>query len=271
MGSLRNPVGPLPSSIYWRRRAVAACVVALLGLLVLWAVGSGGSGGQDDRGQGRDGGGPASSIGPGPSSSGPAVTERPGGRDESTGGGSGGSAGTSGGPGGGAGGSATAGPGDDGQGQGGAATGAGGSGAAGVPAGTGLPDCTRDAVKLSVRSVRNSYAPDEKPEFEIVAKNSSEQSCKVTFGEKDAVMTITYADDDDPLWASDDCAKKSRRMQLAVPAEGEATRDVEWDRRPSEPKCATPSAGSAKPGTYLVEVKGAGLPAAQVSFSLAKD
>ncbi|WP_432097375.1 hypothetical protein [Streptomyces sp. bgisy100] len=270
MGSLRNPVGPLPSSIYWRRRAVAACVVALLALLVLWAVRSGGSGGQDDRGQGRDGGGPASSIGPGPSSSGPAVTERPGGRDESTGGGSGGSAGTSGGPGGGAGGSATAGPGDDGRGQGGAATGAGGSGGAGVPA-AGLPDCTRDAVKLSVRSVKNSYAPDEKPEFEIVAKNSSEQSCKVTFGEKDAVMTITFSDDDDPLWASDDCAKKSRRMQLAVPAEGEATRDVEWDRRPSEPKCATPSAGSAKPGTYLVEVKGPGLSTAQVSFSLAKD
>ena len=45
VGSLRNPVGPLPSSIYWRRRAVALSLIALLAVLVLWAVTSGGGSG----------------------------------------------------------------------------------------------------------------------------------------------------------------------------------------------------------------------------------
>ncbi|MDX6361056.1 MAG: hypothetical protein QOC85_59, partial [Streptomyces sp.] len=39
---MRNPVGPLPSSIYWRRRAVLLSVVGLLALLIVWVVGSGG-------------------------------------------------------------------------------------------------------------------------------------------------------------------------------------------------------------------------------------
>ncbi|MET8679242.1 hypothetical protein ABZW18_17115 [Streptomyces sp. NPDC004647] len=275
MGSLRNPVGPLPSSIYWRRRAVALSLVALLSLLIVWAVNSGGSGGGDGQGKGPDADGPASSITPGPSSSGPAVSERPGGRDESEGGGSGG--GTGGGTGGGPGGGTGGGAGDDGEGGDGGATGgadgSGGSGSGGgigVPAGSSLPDCTSGATKLTVRSVKNSYAPGDKPKFEIVAKNSSGKSCKLDFGDKAAVLTITLADDDDPMWASDDCPKHSR-MLLQVPAEGESSRTVEWDRKPSEPECATPSAGSAKPGTYLVEVKPAGLPTARVSFSLAKD
>jgi hypothetical protein len=270
VGSLRNPVGPLPSSIYWRRRAVALSLVALLSLLIVWAVNSGGSGGGEGQGKGPDADGPASSITPGPSSSGPAVSERPGGRDESEGSGGGTGGGTGGGKGGGTGGGA----GDDGAGgDGGSTGGAGGSGSSGgvgVPAGSSLPDCTAGATKLSVRSVKNSYAPGDKPKFEIVAKNSSGKTCKLDFGDKAAVLTITLADDDDPMWASDDCPKHSR-MLLQVPAEGESSRTVEWDRKPSEPECATPSAGSAKPGTYLVEVKSAGLPTARVSFSLAKD
>src|SRR5690606_7271596 len=35
-GSLRNPVGPLPSPIYWRRRAVLLSVLALSALLITW-------------------------------------------------------------------------------------------------------------------------------------------------------------------------------------------------------------------------------------------
>ncbi|MYV52932.1 hypothetical protein GT042_10540, partial [Streptomyces sp. SID3212] len=94
MGSLRNPVGPLPSPIYWRRRAVAATLIALLALLVVWIVTSGEDGGKknDDR---SDGANPATSITPGPSGSGPAISEQPGGRDESGGtGGGGGDGGT---------------------------------------------------------------------------------------------------------------------------------------------------------------------------------
>lgn len=279
VGSLRNPVGPLPSSIYWRRRAVALCVVALLAVLVVWAVRSTGGGGGDGGG-GADGKGPAQSITPGPSSSGPAISERPGGRDDSggTGGGDGGgdSGGTGGsaGSGGGSGGDARSG-GSGSDGAGGAAGGGSGSGGSGggsgIPAGTALPDCGAGDVELRIRTVENRYEPGEKPEFELTAESTSNRSCEVDFGEKTAVLTITPADEDDPLWASDDCLEESREIRLRVPAGGEATYTVEWDRRPSAPECATPGGGSAKAGTYLIEAEAKGVDKAEVSFLLTKD
>ncbi|MBZ9643001.1 hypothetical protein K8369_27205, partial [Streptomyces sp. PSKA30] len=80
MGSLRNPVGPLPSSIYWRRRVVLLSVIALLALLIAWVLTSGG-GGSKNGADGSDGKNPAPTITPGPSSSGPAISQAPGGRD----------------------------------------------------------------------------------------------------------------------------------------------------------------------------------------------
>ncbi len=63
MGSLRNPVGPLPSSIYWRRRAVLLSVVALLALVITWIVTAGGGGGKKDTG-GSNGKNPTHTITP---------------------------------------------------------------------------------------------------------------------------------------------------------------------------------------------------------------
>ncbi|MDX3053366.1 hypothetical protein PV378_43970, partial [Streptomyces scabiei] len=65
MGSLRNPIGPLPSTIYWRRRAVLLTVVGLLAILVVWIV-TGGGGGGNNAGE-PDGKNPVTSITPGPS------------------------------------------------------------------------------------------------------------------------------------------------------------------------------------------------------------
>ncbi|NEE61000.1 hypothetical protein G3M55_92895, partial [Streptomyces sp. SID8455] len=79
---MRNPVGPLPSSIYWRRRAVAGLLVALLAVLAAWAFTSVGSKGSQDDGK-PGGSDPVKSITPGPGSSGPAISQQPGGRDES--------------------------------------------------------------------------------------------------------------------------------------------------------------------------------------------
>jgi hypothetical protein len=269
VGSLRNPVGPLPSSIYWRRRAVALSVAAVLVLLAVWAANWAGSDNAgSSQGKGPEGAGPAETITPGPSSSGPAISQRPGGRDES-GNEDGGSGGT-----GGAGADDDGAGGDDDGGADGVSGGAGGQGSgggAGAPVGASLPDCTAGAVRLSVRSVKNSYGLDEKPTFEIVARNSSDKTCKVEFGPKAAVMTITFADDDDPMWTSGDCPAHGGRTLLQVPAKGQNSRTLEWDRKPSAPNCTTPSGGSAKPGTYLVEVQAPGLPTARVSFSLAKD
>ncbi|NUH42492.1 hypothetical protein HUF15_38200 [Streptomyces samsunensis] len=287
MGSLRNPIGPLPSSIYWRRRAVALALFIAIVLVVIWAFGWGGSGGGgSDEGKGSGGGGPASTITPGPSSSGPVNSERPGGRDESDNGGSG-----SGGSGGGSddggdggkdtgGGSGSGGAG----GAGGSSGGAGGSSGGGIgtgtgrglPAGSSLPDCRSGDAELTVRSVKdskvkNTWAPGEKPTFEIVVKNTKSSSCKVDFGRTAASLTITDAENTH-VWASGDCPEGSASALIEVAGSGQAKRTVEWDRKRSAEHCATPSgSASAKSGTYLVEVKVDGLGTAKVSFVLEKD
>ncbi|MBT2394290.1 hypothetical protein J7E87_34025 [Streptomyces sp. ISL-1] len=270
MGSMRNPIGPLPSSIYWRRRAVAASLIALLAVLIVWAVSSGGgngSGGRDDGGS--NGNGPAPSITPGPSQSGPAISEQPGGRDES--GDSGDSDGSADG-----GATDTGGAGDTGgdggkngdNGAGGAAS--GGAGGQQVPVGSTLPNCSPGALKLSLRSVKVSYEPGEKPTFQLVASNSSATNCKADFGPKVAVLTVTD-DGDDDVWSSKDCPRTADGLLLRVPANATITHTVEWDRRRSAPQCATPPAGAVASGTYLVEAQFPGVTVLRASFRLEKE
>ncbi|MFD8518838.1 hypothetical protein ACFV2D_02315 [Streptomyces capillispiralis] len=293
MGSLRNPVGPLPSTIYWRRRAVLLSVLALLALLITWVVVAGGGGG-GDRGNGANGKNPAPSITPGPSSSGPAISQAPGGRDESEDGGSDGSGGSSSGTGDdGANGDPADSGGADGSGGSGGPGGSGGSGGAGgsagggseggtsagvgagdaLPAGSGsaLPNCTARAVKFSLRSAHNTYEPGQTPTFLLTARNISGSDCKVDLGPDSAVLTITQADRDDAYWASDDCPKGARSLVFRVPAEDSITYTVKWDRKPSAPQCETPKAGSAGAGTYLVEAKAPGFAKVQTSFVLERD
>lgn len=280
VGSLRNPVGPLPSSIYWRRRAVLLSLFALLALLVTWIVVSGGGGGGKGRDDGANGKNPAPSITPGPSGSGPAISQAPGGRDESgdsngsgSGAGSGddgSGSGSGGGESGGDGGQSGAdGDGSGSAGGGGAVTGVGAGDA--LPTGSALPNCTPGAVKLSLRSVRNSYSPGQTPAFELTARNTSGSDCKVDLGPKHAVFTITPASGDDAYWTSDDCVEGAGSLRYRVAAGSGITYTVKWDRRPSAPECGTPPAGSAKAGTYLVEAKAPGFEKVQTSFVLKND
>ncbi|CAM5465869.1 hypothetical protein SVIOM342S_05932 [Streptomyces violaceorubidus] len=272
MGSLRNPVGPLPSSIYWRRRAVLLSLFALLALLITWIVVSGGGDGGKGRDDGANGKNPAPSITPGPSGSGPAISQAPGGRDESGDSNGSGSGPSSGGDGSGSGGGESGG-GDEGSGSagggGGAVTGVGADDT--LPTGSALPNCTPGAVKLSLRSVRNSYSPGQTPAFELTARNTSGSDCKVDLGPKHAVFTITPASGDDAYWASDDCVEGAGSLRYRVAAGSGITYTVKWDRKPSAPECATPQAGSAKAGTYLVEAKAPGFEKVQTSFVLKND
>ncbi|WKE70404.1 hypothetical protein [Streptomyces sp. WP-1] len=276
MGSLRNPVGPLPSSIYWRRRAVLLLVVVVSALLIAWIVTTGGGGGGGKKGSSASGGkNPTNTITPGPSGSGPAYSQHPGGRDESggSGSGSGGSAGSSG-PG-----SGDGGDGNGGSGSGGSAGSGGGSAAGGgaVVAGDALPgssdlaNCTSGAVSLGLRSLRNSYSPDQTPAFELTAKNTSSADCKVDLGPRNAVLTITPADGDNAFWSSADCPEGAGNLSFRVPAGKSITYTVTWDRHPSAAHCATPSGGTAKPGTYLLEARTPGYGKLQASFVLSAD
>ncbi|MBL1107119.1 hypothetical protein JK361_21345 [Streptomyces sp. 5-8] len=274
MGSLRNPVGPLPSTIYWRRRVVLLSVFALLALVITWIVTAGGGGGKKSA-DGSNGKNPTHTITPGPTPSGSAISQHPGGRDESGGTDTGGSGSGSGGD------SGSEGATDGSTGSSGSAGSAGGSGAAAgggavvagdaLPASSSLPDCASGAVTLGLRSVHNSYSPDEVPTFELTAKNGSSADCKVDLGPRNAVLTITPADGDDAYWSSDDCPEGAGNLVFRVPAGETITYTVKWDRKPSAPQCATPSGGSAKAGTYLLEAKAPGFTKAQASFVLSAD
>lgn len=264
-------------------------VVALLALLIVWIVPLGG-GGRKTNGEGPDGKHPApstSTITPGPSGSGPAISQHPGGRAESGGGDSGGSgsgtgdtggtgdtAGSDGGNGGGNGDGAGSGSGSGSGGSAGSgdegAKGGGGPGAV-LPAGSALPNCTTNAVKLTLRSVHNSYGPGQTPVFELTAANSSGSDCKIDLGPKSAVVTISQAESSSAYWSSADCPTTAGSRLYRVPAGSDITYTVHWDRKPSAPQCATPPAGSAGAGTYLVEAKVPGYAKQRTSFVLSED
>ncbi|MFG2092635.1 hypothetical protein [Streptomyces sp. NPDC048612] len=270
MGSLRNPIGPLPSSIYWRRRAVALTIVVLLALLVVWALNWGGGAGKSgDEGKGAHGKGPATSITPGPSASGPASDQKPGGRDESGDDeGSGSGSGGSGAPGGDDDGSG-GGSGDGGSGSGGGPIGQG-SGKNAVQAGVSLPNCVSGKAELDLRSLKHSYAPGARPKFELTVENAAGAACKVDLGQKATVLTISDAAGDEPVWASNDCPSGTAPALLKVPAKGAVERTIEWDRRASAPQCSTPSAAKVPAGKYEIEAKVPGLDTARTTFVLAE-
>ncbi|KDQ67971.1 hypothetical protein DT87_12375 [Streptomyces sp. NTK 937] len=255
-------------------------VIALLAALVVWAVTSTGGGGKksDDAKTG-DASPAPSTITPGPSSSDPVVGQPPGGRDESDGSGEsgdtgadtgGGDSGTGGGTGSGTG---TGGSSSGGSSSGGSSSGGtGGGGTAGqrVPADSTLPNCTPSALRLGVKT-ENSFGPDDKPVFRLVAENTSASDCKADLGPKNVVLTVTEAGGDDArVWSSKDCPPGGA-VFLKVPAGATITHTVEWDRKKSAPTCPTTPPGTAAPGTYLLEAKAPGEPVQRASFVLAKD
>lgn len=285
MGSLRNPIGPLPSSIYWRRRAVALALIGLLVLLVVWVFSLGGEDStSEEQGKGGGGSGPESTITPGPSDSGPAISERPGGREEADDGGSDGSGDSGGsdssGASGGSGGS------DDEAGSGGGAAGgtAGGSGwesgdgggsgsgsGGGAPADAALPECGASDVKVTLRSVKKEYGAGEKPRLELTAENTSDSACVMDLG-KATVVTVTDSDDK-KFWASDDCPPNSGSgpYRVRVPANDESSHTFEWYRTSSSERCEASSRTQAKPGKYKAEAEVKGLKPARTSFTLTED
>ncbi|WP_407560161.1 hypothetical protein [Streptomyces sp. 184] len=288
MGSFRRPVGPLPSSIYWRRRAVLLGLLAVLAIFAILVVNLGGDG-EKTANEGKN---PAESITPGPTDDSTVIDERPGGRDE-TGGGSGGSndSGEDGGGSGGSEGSDGSGGTDGGDGSGGGEDGGsaggadttgsgGGSGSAGggfgvgsdgVPAGSSMAACDADDVELTLRSEERSYAPGKRPVFELTAVNSGGKDCKLDFSPTSTVLTISTATGSESRWwASDDCPWTNDPILLAVPAGSEVSRTYEWDTRASRPGCATPKADTAGAGSYEAEVTADGFATATAPFVLEK-
>ena len=282
MPSLRNPVGPLPSSIYWRRRLVVLVVLAAVLLLILWLLLSGG-GGKDHAASGPTASTPAASITPGGSNDGTAV----GGTGTAPG--SGGSSGTTPTPSGSGRPSAPAGTnggtvvvgGDGGSGDttgGGSGSNGGGDGSTGGSGGTAgggtgappanatgtmnLPVCAAADVELALTSSEQTYDSTQWPTFQLAITNTTGAACRVDLGAKSAVLTVS-SDSNDHVWSSGDCPRVTAAQWYVVPAAGAAplTAQFGWTRTTSAPGC-TPGGGGGGvgAGTYVARIAVSGVP-----------
>jgi hypothetical protein len=258
------------------------CLLALAAVLVIWGLNSGGGGGGHSSGAPSHSPTPDATITAGPTPTGTHIGGRPGGRGSASGGSTGGGAvnggadgGTSSGTtagGGAADGGTSAGTGTGGSAGSSGAGSSGGSSTAGqeVPVGSTLPNCSAGPVSLALTSVHNSYAPGENPAFQLRASNSGSVTCKLDFGPKNAVFTVTKAADSSHVWASDDCPTTGSYL-LQVPAHSSTTFTLHWNAKTSSPHCAKPKGQQTAPGTYLLQTRLPGFGTKQVSFVLSQD
>ncbi|MFD7989083.1 hypothetical protein ACFV4M_37685 [Kitasatospora indigofera] len=295
MPSLRQPVGPLPASIYWRRRVVVLAALAAVLALVLWLTSDqGGGGGQHKTAKPLPS--PAQAITPGAAPTGPAVTGRPGGPGGGSGGGSGnagaGSGGVSGSgggdvsltggadggsapaPGGGTTAGGTTAPGTAGGGTAGGTTGGTtGGGTAGGTTGAppvntaevmALPVCASSQVTLELSSAQNAYQPKDKPRLALTVRNAGTAGCRVDLGRVSSLITLT-ASNGERIWSSGDCPTDRQSTWVQIAAGSGLTETFTWDRSRSKPQCASPDATAAPTGNYLVVADLSGLSGGQVS------
>ncbi|MFE4517196.1 hypothetical protein ACFRMQ_23725 [Kitasatospora sp. NPDC056783] len=275
MPSLRQPVGPLPASIYWRRRVVVLVAVAAVVALIAWLM--------IDQGGGGDGGSqgkaaqavpsasqppapnqpPAQAITPGASPSGPAAPPGGGTGGGPVAGGGGTEVNLSGGTGGAnpasGGGAAPAGGGGGGTGGSG-----GGAPAVNTPEIMALPVCVSSQVALELAGTQNSYQPKDKPRLALTVKNSAGTNCRVDLGRTASVITVSGSSND-RVWSSGDCPADKGNIWVQLGANGSQTETFTWDRSRSKPQCATADQAPPPSGTYVVLAELTGLSGDKVS------
>jgi hypothetical protein len=227
-----HPVGPLPASVYWRRRAVAFAGVIVVLMLFNWTVGGGtgnsnGSGTRPASAQGSGAGqatghGATAATGTGAptgtaASGSPSTTGTPPPLDQS-------------------------GPVDRGPAAG--STGGDPTGTATVTASRSSTSaaaepprpCRDGALRLTVRTVQPYYRVGELPVIELTVQNVSATTCTRDLGAAQQEVLLYAAAT--RIWSSNDCYPGgSRDVQALLPRE-RATFTVTWSGLSSRPRCA---------------------------------
>ena len=271
MGSFRHPVGPLPSSVYWRRRIVLLGIPLFVIALVAYActgtsspstnTASPGSGGHSV------GSSPTGVITPAPSetASGPPGNSYPSGPTNSSGaGGSGASGGANGGSSGGGTSSSSAGSGGASGGAGGAGS-TTGQGASGASAGCALSlTLALDRTSSSGPAV---YPAGTYPTFKITAADTGSANCTVDVSGKGMVVSVMPLGTTNADWTSATCSGAS---DLRVLGPGDAqTFPVVWKRWLSQgTTCPVSKLPTVPQGTYTVNVAVGGVTSSLVEFVL---
>jgi hypothetical protein len=214
-----HPVGPLPASVYWRRRIVVLAA-ALAGLLVLWLLAGSGGGESTGPTTGAASNATISTDSPSPSARSTATTPpasvtlaaTPPAHDPGPAGGSAGSGGA------------------DGSGGPSGATGPAPTQAA-VP-----PACPDPALRLTIASAQPAYPVGAMPVLTLAVQNVSRGTCVRDLAASQQEVLL-YAGKF-RLWSSNDCYPGGGRdIEALAPGERDQF-SVTWSGLSSRPRCA---------------------------------
>ena len=259
MGSFRNPVGPLPSSIYWRRRLVLLGIPLFVIALVAYACSGTSAAPSNTAAPGNEnsaGSSPTGVITPGAgeTASGPPGYTYPGNPSASgsAGSGSAGNGSTS---------SASAGS------TSGSTSGAGsnGQGASGAAAGCSLSLAV--ALDRTSSSGTVQYPAGTYPTFQITATDSGAANCTLDVSGKGMVVSVMPQGTTKSIWSSEVCSGAS---DLRVLGPGDAsTYPVVWKRWQTQgTTCPVSKLPTVPQGTYTVNVEANGVTSSLVTFIL---
>ncbi|HSA49358.1 MAG TPA: hypothetical protein VLH10_04500 [Yinghuangia sp.] len=282
MDSVTRPVGHLPPSVYWRRRAIVLVGLAVLIALVAWACTAGG-GGDDKKNASSEGSSPPPSapaspgvIGPGAATGANAGTNpaQPGAASGANSGGNGapvvpGTAGGTAGSGtaGNAAGAATAGAanggatGATGQGQAPQQPGAANGGAVGGQAGKegGAPQLlpclypgNATLVLTGDRPENTRYRVGEQVNLTLEIRNTGTETCAVDMAQTSATVEIRSGND--LIWSPAHCASSAQVLTQIQPGKS-VTHTWTWNWSRSDPaRCSgpVPTLSTPPPGSLFV-------------------
>ena len=266
MGSFFNPVGPLPGSVYWRRRIVVLGIPLFVIALVAYGC-SGTSGTPSDTaapGHGKPSAGSTASgvITPAPSqtASGPSGISFPGGGPTGSGSGS---------AGGGSSGSAGSGSGT-GSSSGSASGSAGGTGSTGQAAVGAAAGC---GLNLTLALDRTSsagpvqYPAGSYPTFKITAADNGSANCTLDASGKGLVVSVMPLGTTKSVWTSAVCSGASD-LRVLGPGDSQGF-SVVWKRWESQgTTCPVSELPTVPQGTYTVNVEADGVTSSLVQFVL---
>ena len=120
---------------------------------------------------------------------------------------------------------------------------------------------------LSVFTSKASYHAGQYPVFEVYAVSTASRACTVNLSP--AKLHVLVSSSGRVIWDSADCSRgrpgKRAELRRGVPAQ----ESLSWNRTISLPGCVT-VASSARPGTYQVQARGAGVASPFRTFKLAR-
>lgn len=244
-----QPVGPLPPSVYWRRRLLAGvAVVVVLGLMI-WALAATLSSGSDETTAAAPTTPPATAP-PSPVASLGALAVPPGGAVPGNG--------TVLGP------TApqpslapSAAP---------APSSSRPTGRAAAPAAP-APTCPDSAITVTARTDRPTYTDGTHPVFSLVVTNTGPTACRRDLDAARQAMAVVRTPGDG-LWGSNDCSPGHTDDERTLQPRQEVVFTVRWAGKTSRPGCRSADRETVGPGTYQLITRLDGITSLPVPFTL---